>query len=369
MAEAEDLNVSNMLVANAEGARAYDREFFEGKPSVVSSANHILYWNQEFRNRIVYGHMALLNLTRLVEPLYTSFEGTPHPFDYPSNTMVAREARQSGGVVAYVHPLLGATRDPFDFTVSAKELPVTAALGLVDVVDIYPWGPLSAEIWHALLNCGFRIAPGAGTDTFANWRSINQLPGNSRILVRSRNPLSYAEWMTGMRAGRSFVTNGPLLDVNVNGTEPGGTVRSAAGVPLSLKVAARIESPVPLERVDILLNGKVVHSQNAGGAERLSIEWEHAPAPSGWLAVRVTGKPDQRTLGAAAQAHSAPVYLEAEGRPMTPDPESARMFIRWIDRLSDLIEQRNNFENTQQRERVYEIVRQARAKYEGMATR
>ncbi|HYO84645.1 MAG TPA: hypothetical protein VES20_24800, partial [Bryobacteraceae bacterium] len=73
MAEAEDLNVSNLLVANAEGARTYDREFFEGKPSMLSTANHILYWNEEFRNRIVYGHMALLNLTALTDPLYTSF--------------------------------------------------------------------------------------------------------------------------------------------------------------------------------------------------------------------------------------------------------------------------------------------------------
>ncbi|HUS06181.1 MAG TPA: CehA/McbA family metallohydrolase [Bryobacteraceae bacterium] len=367
MAEAEDLNVSNLLVANAEGARAYDREFFEGKPNLLSTANHILYWNQEFRNRIVYGHMALLNLTRLIEPAYTSFEGTPHPFDYPSNTMVAGQARQAGGVVAYVHPILGMTRDPFDFTVSAKELPVTAALGLVDVVDIYPWGPVAADIWYSLLNCGFRIAPGAGTDTFANWRSINQVPGNSRTLVRSLNPLSYSEWITGMRAGRSFVTNGPMLDVTVNGIEPGGTVKSASGVALSLKVTARIESPVGIDGVDVLLNGKVVHHWKAAGAQSLTVQWEEPRAPSGWVAVRVSGSADRRALGAAAQAHSAPVYLESEAKAMTPDPESARMFIRWIERLSDLVDQRNNFENNQQRDRVHDIIRQARVRYEGMA--
>lgn len=36
MAEAEDLNVSNLLAANAEGERVYDREFFEGKASALS---------------------------------------------------------------------------------------------------------------------------------------------------------------------------------------------------------------------------------------------------------------------------------------------------------------------------------------------
>jgi hypothetical protein len=368
MAEAEDLNVSNLLVANAEGARAYDREFFEGKPHSLSTANHILYWNQEFRNRIVYGHMALLNLTSLFEPAYTSFEGTPHRYDYPSNTIVAEQTRRTGGVVAYVHPIVGMTRDPFDFTVSAKELPVTAALGFVDVVDIYPWGPVAAEIWYALLNCGFRIAPGAGTDTFANWRSINQVPGNSRILVRSSEPLSYAEWISGMRAGRSFVTNGPLLEFTVNGTEPGGTVRSAPGVPLSLKIAARVESPTDIDRIEVLLNGKIVHEKNVGGSRTASLLWEQPGATSGWAALRVSGRTDPRTLGAAAQAHSAPVYLASEGKVMTPDPESAHMFVRWIDRLSDLIERRHNFRNQQERDRVSEIVRQARSKYEAMVS-
>ncbi|HYO83836.1 MAG TPA: CehA/McbA family metallohydrolase, partial [Bryobacteraceae bacterium] len=295
------------------------------------------------------------------------FEGTPQPYDYPSNTIVAEQARKGGGVVAYVHPIVGMTRDPFDFTVSAKELPVTAALGQVDAVDIYPWGPVAAEIWYELLNCGFRIAPGAGTDTFANWRSINQLPGNSRILVRSQKPLSYAEWMTGMRAGRSFVTNGPMLDLTVNGGGPGETVRSAAGAPLSLKVSARIESPTAIDKAEIVLNGKVVHTVPVNGGRATQLSWGLPNAGSGWVALRVAGRSDPRTLGATAQAHSAPVYLEAEGKPMTPNGESAAMFIRWIDRLSDLVQRRNNFRNDGQRKHVEQIIREARLKYESMA--
>jgi hypothetical protein len=125
---------------------------------------------------------------------------------------------------------------------------------------------------------------------------------------------------------------------------------------------------VAIDRIDVLINGKVVHQENAGGTQSLAVEWEEPRAPSGWVAVRISGRPDRRALGAAAQAHSAPVYLEAEGKPMTPDPESARMFLRWIERLSDLIDRRENFENKQQQERVHEIIRQARVKYESMAS-
>lgn len=364
MAEAEDLNVSNMLAANAEGERVYDREFFEGRPHVLSNSRHILYWNEEYRNRIVYGHMALLNLTRLIGPIYTSFEGTPNPWDYPSNTMVAEEARRANAVVDYVHPIVGGSRDPFDGTVSAKELPVTAALGLVDVVDVYPWGPVALDVWYQLLNCGLRIAPGAGTDTFANWRSINQVPGSSRVYVRASGPLTYAGWIAGLREGRSFVTNGPLLELDVNGKAPGDVIRSDA--PVNVSVTARAESRVPLRRIELILNGRVVASHEATGSTKMSLRSTREVDRSGWMALRVHGDADAFALGAAAQAHTAPVYLEVGGQPARPDPKAAALFVEWIDRLWDLVETRNNFEKPEHKQRVREIVMRARKFYSGV---
>lgn len=369
MIEAEDLNVANMLAANAEGARVYDREFFEGKPNALSTPTRILYWNEEYRNRIVYGHMALLNLRELIPPVYTSFEGTPHPWDYPSNTMVARDAKARNAVVDYVHPIVGLTRDPFDFTVSAKELPVTAALGYVDIIDIYPWGPIALDVWYNLLNCGFRIAPGAGTDTFSNWRSINQIPGSHRVFVRSSEPLSYAGWIDGLREGRSFASNGPLLDLEVNGKRPGEILRSDPGQPLTLTAKARAESRVPLTKLELLLNGTVVAATNSPGAQELTLAWNQPLERSGWIALKASGISDPLTLGAPAQAHTAAVYLEKDGRKMTPDPAAAAMFLAWIDRLSDLIEKRNNFQAPQHKEEVRKLLRQARAFYQRAVSR
>lgn len=363
MAEAEDLNVSNLLAANAEGERVYDREFFEGKSNSLSNPQHILYWNEEYRNRIVYGHMALLNLTRLIGPVYTSFAGTPHPWDYPSNTMVAEEARRANAVVDYVHPIVGQTRDPFDFTVSAKELPVTAALGLVDVVDVYPWGPVALDIWYELLNCGFRIAPGAGTDTFANWRSLNQVPGASRVYVRMPGELSYPGWIAGLRQGRSFVSNGPLVELTANGKGPGDVLSSPAGKPLRLEIAARAESLVPLDRLELVLNGKVIHSEAVGGARTASFRLQRPVTAAGWLALRAAGAADPAHLGATAQAHTAAIYLQPEGKLMEPMPEAAAKFVDWIDRLTNLVEMRNNFETPQQREEVLRLIRRGRDFY------
>jgi len=363
MLEAEDLNIANMLVANAEGTRPYDREFFEGKAGSLPNTERIIYWNQEYRNRIVYGHMALLRLTQLIEPIYTSFEGTPHPWDYPSNTMVAQEARNQGATVAYVHPILGLTRDPFDFTVSAKELPVTAALGMVDVLDVYPWGPLSLEIWYRLLNCGLHLSPGAGTDTFSNWRSINQVPGNARVYVKTPQPLGYDTWILGLKQGRSFVTNGPLLSLDVNGKGPGDTLRSEADKPLQVVAKAKVESRVPLKRLELVLNGQVVAKQETESAQSLTLEWKQTIDQSGWMALRAAGAPDRRALGQTSEAHTGAVYLEIGGRPMQPSPKDARLFVDWIDRLWDLIEMRNNFQNSNQKEEVRKLIFQAREFY------
>lgn len=363
MADGEDLNVSNMLAANAEGERAYDREFFEGKVSSISKPGRILYWNEEYRNRILYGHMALLNLRQLTEPMFTSFEGTSSPFDYPLNTMVAVEARKKDAVVDYVHPMVGMSRDPFDSTVSAKELPVTAALGAVDVMDIYPWGPVALEMWYRLLNCGFRIAPGAGTDTFSNWRSINQLPGNFRVMVRSDQPLDYAGWIGGLRSGRSFVTNGPMVRLQVNGKEPGGTVETG-----DLDLSIRVESLAPVRKIEIIRNGAPVAAFDANGQTEGQFRWKQRVQESGWVAVRVSGDPSPRALGAPAQAHTAPVYVIVNGSPMRPKAEDARFFVRWVDRLEDLIELRNNFEKPEHKRQALDLIARARKLYLQMSS-
>jgi hypothetical protein len=259
--------------------------------------------------------------------------------------------------------MVGPARDPFDSTVSAKELPVTAALGYVDVMDIYPWGPVSLEMWYRLLNCGFRIAPGAGTDTFTNWRSINQVPGNARVMVRSQEALTYPAWIEGLRKGRSFVTNGPMLHVRANGKEPGDVLRSGPGQSLLLELSIDVESLVPLDRIEVIINGRIAGEHAANQQRRLQWSWRHRQNESGWLAVRVRGEPSPRSLGSSAQAHSAPVYLEPGGVPMRPDRDDARFFVTWIDRLADLLELRNNFEKPEHKRRVRDLMNRARAFY------
>src|SRR5262249_58854957 len=83
----EDLCVNNFMVANSDGNGVFDREYFLGRPDPASDGRTILYWNQEFRATL-WGHMTLLNLKHVVEPIYTGFQNTSQPWDVPTNADV-----------------------------------------------------------------------------------------------------------------------------------------------------------------------------------------------------------------------------------------------------------------------------------------
>ena len=59
------------------------------------------------------------------------------------------------------------------------------ALGFVD--DLMA----TAAVWYRLLNCGFRLAAGAGTDAMANFASLHGPVGMNRVYVRSGPPLDH----------------------------------------------------------------------------------------------------------------------------------------------------------------------------------
>jgi hypothetical protein len=364
--QAEDLNAANMIVANSQGAFVHDKEFFTGAVSPLSTGRYVLYWGQEYRNDFVLGHMAFLNIKKQVPPSYTSVIGSDSPYDFPLNTTAAAEARKQGGFVTYVHPHYGGVSDPFDTYYGAKELPVSAALGVVDSMDILPSGESAYEMWYRLLNAGFKISAGAGTDCFTNWRGINRVPGSGRIYVDVGSVLTWDRWLARYREGRNFVTNGPLVTFSVNGQPPGAEIRVPRGEPYRARISAEVISRIPLRRVEVIRNGEVIAVSEAAAGERsIRIDKEAAVDRSSWFAIRVTGE-QARGLGAGDQitrAHTTPVYVTVDGKPALVR-EDVDLLIRWVDRLWALLEERNNFGPGNNREQARRIFEQARRHYQ-----
>src|SRR5262249_4648166 len=241
----EDLNVANFMVANSNGDGVFDREFFGGRPDPLSNERTILSWNEEFRSTI-WGHMTVLGLDHLVEPIFTGFAHTTQPWDAPSNGDIADLTHDQHGLVNYTHPAVN-LKDAYLGPYTSKELPVDAALGKVDSIDIMGSNhEATIPLWYALLNCGFRLSASAGTDCFLN-RIPSRLPGSERVYVRVEGAFSYDRWIEGLKAGHTFVTSGPMLELSAEGHSPGETVRVKAGENAPLRIRGQARSQYPLE--------------------------------------------------------------------------------------------------------------------------
>jgi TolB protein len=369
--EAEDLNVANMIVANKDGAFLHDQEFFRGAVDPLSTARYILYWGQEYRNSDPLGHMVFLNLKTLVPPYFTSVVGSNSPYDYPLNTTAALNAKRQGGFVSYTHPMVGRTNDVFDTWLGAKEAPVVAALGGVDSIDIMPTAEHSADLWYSLLNCGFRIAPGAGTDVFTNWRGINGIPGSAREYVEVGPAMKWASWLARYRAGRVFVTNGPLLTFEMNGNAMGAEVSVPAGQIYAARLSATVQARDPLETVELLQNGEVIERWNAeAAATSMQVAKEVTVDRSCWFAIRVSGRAARgvsRETGGTPRAYSGPIYVRAGGAPALVK-QDVELMIRWIDRLWAYLDERDNFGPAPNRSEARKLFDQARRHYQAKLT-
>lgn len=178
------------------------------------------------------------------------------------------------------------------------------------------WTEFGLQNYYALLNCGLRLRPTAGTAS-----GVHPVPlGFGRVYVQLPSGFSYDAWCQGLLAGRSFVTTGPLLFLQVNDAPPGHTFQQGRGA-VKYRVAGTAHSLHPLTRLEIISAGEVVKTiqplntpQTEGGfLSAFDVELEIFR--STWLAVRCDERTDE---GRLRFAHSSPVHIEVTGRPLRP---------------------------------------------------
>ncbi|MBC8351074.1 MAG: CehA/McbA family metallohydrolase [Planctomycetes bacterium] len=340
----EDLIVSNFMVANSEADGVFDREYFRGAADPLSTDANILYWNQEFRSTI-WGHLTLLNLKQLVEPIFTGFARTTHPHDHPTNADIADHTHDQDGHVNYTHPAHN-VQDPYLSAYAAKALPLDVALGKVDSIDVMGSNHLATiPLWYRLLNCGFKVPASAGTDCFLN-RVRSRLPGQARAYVKVEGDFSYEKWIAALKKGRTFVTNGPMFEFTINDHQPGDVITLEEPGLVQVKVA--IKSQYLLNQFDVIYNGETVigGAFPAGFNGRESTRFISIPR-SGWIAMRAGGPSHPDQPGGSVFGHTSAVYVEVAGKPIDAKTD-AEYFVNWIDRLRTDIRRRNRIPSRHQ---------------------
>ena len=327
---AEDLDVSVLSYLIRSDSPYITNRYPVGRLPQFSRDGTIMDMGEEARNNIRfgdfgYGHVLFLNIPRPVEPVSTGLlSNTRNAPDYPTLSTLCAQAKQIGGTTVWCH------------NGSGIEVPVAAALGLVDAYNVADGLAADYDRYYKLLNCGFRIAASSGTDWW--------IYDHNRVFVQVEGPFNYDTWIAGLRAGRTFVSNGPLLKFTVDGKGPGTVVAPGQSRVL---VKASALSRIPFERLEIVLDGRVVAEQLAVAGREAKLEREIEVEQGGWLAARVSGSA-KTYAGFPVFAHSSPVYLRLDGTPFRR-AEAIGGCIDEIDRSMRLIRKTYRFDNDAQR--------------------
>ena len=364
-ARAEDLHIVENLIVNKE-QRIPDIAYFRpgGGRDPASTPAYQLFHAQEFHTGF-WDHTGVLNLQEhYLLPDYAGYANTPLASIYPPNAIVADLAHAQGGLLGYVHPY-DSRPNPFDTTVGlSSELPVDVALGRVDYLEVLGFSNhlITSEVWYRLLNCGFRVPAGAGSDAFPNFAMLRGPVGLARVYVKSGPELDHDRFLAGLRQGRTFVTNGPLLTFTVGGREPGEEVRLTAPGRVAARVTLR--SIVPVDHLEIIGNGQVVASIPLRGDRTRVDTTVSLPVPrSGWLVLRAYGDgPREPVLDLYPFASTSPVYVTVAGAPVRSRAD-AEFFVQWIDRVTTAAQAHAGWNTAREKESVLALLREARAVY------
>jgi hypothetical protein len=208
---------------------------------------------------------------------------------------------------------------------------------------------MNFETYYRLLNCGLRLAAGAGSATGAKTTPV----GYNRAYVQAGPNPTLAEFLEAWREGRNFVTNGPMVFLRTNKNQrPGDTiVLPSSGGTVSFQVTAHSEQP--LRSLELVANGKVVGKANIGPKEyeaKLSLS---LPIEEGmWIAARCTE--EDRLLsdeqlsrysrgGSLPEepcrlryAHTSPIYVTVGGKGpyLTSSVKEAQKMLESFERFA-----------------------------------
>ena len=363
-ARAEDLDVVYNLIVNKE-ERVPDIAYRPGLDPVSGDGVQIIH-SQEFHTSY-WGHLGLLGLTdHVLTPGFSAYQNSPLASPYPDNGVVADLAHAQGALVGYVHPF-DTIPDPANDKSLTNELPADVANGKVDYMEIVGFSDhkATAEVWYKLLNLGYRIPAGAGTDAMTNYASLRGPVGMNRVFVDTGGDTSPGALLAALKAGRTFASNGPLLGLEIDGRHPGDTVKRTPG---KVRYRIALRSPVAVDHLELVANGKVVKAFSlTGERHRLDAEGELREAASGWMVLRAWNDgADGEVLDIYPYATTSPVYLDLPGG-LAPDPAAAAYFAAWLDRTIADAEARTDYRNTGEREAVLAYLRKARDHFSDMA--
>ena len=287
-AQAEDIHVVNVLEMGD-----HERTFFQqrewGKEGRTQSGNTVLVPGQEDPRIAHLGHTIALNISKPIRD-------TSH---YYLHDWVYDQVHEAGGLYGYAH----VNRGLFDIE---RDLSLNAPKGKIDFVELLQFHHMGTDLYYRFLNLGEKMTASAGSDV--PWgRAIGEVRVYAYLGMA---PFSADGWFEALERGRTFVTNGPMLEFSIDEALPGDQIdlESAKG---PLRVQARVwghpERLSPI-RLEVVRSGEIIQTVNseAANSKGLMLDFEYTPTSGSWLAARAYA--DNGSV-----AHTTPIYLKRPG--------------------------------------------------------
>jgi hypothetical protein len=318
-------------------------QYAHGKPGEAKRGGYVIRTGQESRNEF-WGHINFLGTEQLVRPMSTGamYANSAHSDPWPA--LWFSQAKTLGAIVGYAH---------FFQSPQHSAIYMDAALGTMDFVEVFQFGVLKTAPWYELWNAGLRVNGIAGSDfpvplnNRTPWPRWLPLLGPERALVKAApGESSFEAWARGVKEGRAIVTNGPIVELELD--RAGGKVRATAAFFR------------PLETLEIVRNGSVVATAKGdGSALQLSVEAPLGASDCCWIAARVRAQKQKEEPD--IQAHTNPAWL-VENAP-ADQLKAGREVIaqKWEAQLDHFRRAGITFSNATRRQQFFEAAERALA--------
>lgn len=392
----EDLNVGCVL---SWGPCWYhQKQFFDGQVSRLSTPQNLMRYDVEVSG-FPSSHCGHLCLLRLKEDDYP---GTSKIEQWPSwDLPVLKWGKEQGGVVGFSHSGWGLKVNsktlptfempPFD-GIGANEYVVDVVHDVCDFISAVDTPSVwELNVWYHTLNCGYECRISGETDFPCIYGERVGL-GRAYVKLDKDTPLNYDAWADGIRDGRSYCSDGlgHLIDFKVNDLGVGEkaekgrpsvlAAKSGQALKVNVKAAAMLEEKPredirskPLDQkpywhierarieksrtvpVELIVNGYSVETKTIDADGKVNeLTFDYTPKQSSWVAVRIF-----------PSAHTNPVFVEVEGKPIRASKKSAQWCLDAVDVCWKAKAPKIRAEEKQAAEKAFDVAREAYRKILG----
>jgi len=221
-------------------------------------------------------------------------------------------------------------------------------------------------VWYRLLNLGFRLPAGAGTDATTNYAApIRGQVGMDRVYAWVPEwPLKIELWFEALKKGRTFATNGPLIEFTLGGQRAGDELKFD-DAQAAVAFTARLRSIVPVDHFEVVCNGRIAATVKLSGAGDSTDAAGTLPLEkSGWCVLRASSDTaEYPVLDNYVYATTSPIYVTIGGK--TPrSPADAKYFAAWIDRTIDVTSRYPDWNSPAEKDYVLKRLAEAKSIYE-----